>query len=202
MDLKEIIKESIMDGVNQFISSTLDQIQEKNNEDMLRDLAKHEEMLGVAQCLLNRIGASGKFDKALKTKDEIWDESMIDAIILSGHNVEDTPFEMGNEIFYEQFGDLCAQWQETVTFLDNFMKSKLIQQSGLAPCMSEETLENACYKFYDDILELECFEGGLFSTRKLKKEIKRCSEHLSAVCTGYILNIHVIKASINGNISN
>lgn len=59
--------------------------------------------------------------------------------------------------------------------------------------MENVRLDDAYNTFYDKILRLWNFSGGLFSTRKIKKEIGYYSRKFSAVCAGIILNIQMLR---------
>lgn len=193
MGFKEILAESFWDGVNQFVDSALVKMEEKNKEDLEAELVKQEKILELVDALLESIGSNGKFGKDLKDKDDIWDMSMLYAIILSGKEIEDTEFADVKDYMDDVLNDLCIQWKESVMFLDTLIQDARNKNMTL-PFMANDTLENACNKFYNEILELQDFDGGIFSTRKFKKEISHCAGYLSAVCTGYILNIHMLKA--------
>lgn len=193
MGFKEILAESFWDGVNQFVDSVVGKIEEKSKEDLEEELEKQEKILELVSALLETIGSNGKFDKDLKDKDDIWDMSMLYAIILSGKDIEDTEFADVKDYMDESLKDLCIQWEESVIFLDALIQDAR-NKNMMLPFMENETLENACNKFYKEILELKNFEGGIFATKKFKKEISHHTGYLSAVCTGYILNIQMLKA--------
>lgn len=190
MGIKEILKESFKEGVNQFFNSALDQIEEQNKQYIGENLAEYERTLEEVQCTLDLIGANGKFDKEFKGKEDIWDFAMIMAIVLSGQGTEGTGFEEFEGFFDKSLEDLSLQWVEVKAFVEYISISGV--GKDIYPFSADIDLTEECNNFYEDILQLKDWGGGLFSTRKFKKEIMRCSERLSAVCTAYIIGIEVL----------
>lgn len=191
MNLKEILKQSLMQGVNQFVDSALTQMQEESDREFEEELEMHEEMLEEVIGLLATVGALKEFDKSLKGIDEIWNQAMLIAIILSGNGIEDIEFD-DCEGFSGVIEDLYVRWSETKLVMDDIIQSEIGKSIAL-PMSSHISLQEACDIFYEEIIQLQEFEEGIFAIRKFKKKVQQCSGKLCALCTEYILNIRTLK---------
>lgn len=164
MDMKEILKQSLRDGVNQFIDSTINQLGEEEEPSFEELLQESMSTLAlVMELLTHQGGVAGKFDKDLKTKDDIWYSVMILAIILSGTDVEDTVFgDMKDTFDFEQLDELSFHWERAKIFF-KYLKDDETREYHKdlvdVPDLSEE-----CKIYYYNILQLKDWEGGIFST--------------------------------------
>ena len=191
MDIKEILKQSLRDGVNQFIDSTINQLGEEDEPSFEELLEESMNTLSIVMELLtDNGGVSGKFKKSLKDREDIWYTVLTLAIILNGNNVENTEFEGIN---FESFDELSSRWERAKIFFkclkddeNNEYHKDLVNQ----PDLSEE-----CKIYYYNILQLKDWEGGIFSTRKFKKQIISYSVRLFSACEGYDFSIRFSQSS-------
>lgn len=193
MDLKGILKECFVEGVSLFIDSAINKMGQETDKILEEELLKHEMMLEEAGNILESIGGTdGTFDEDLKSKEDIWNQAMVYALLLSGRNVEEVGIVEFDGKATEDIDVWQTQWEETVEFVDSTLQ-EMVDDIAEQSFMSDVSLADACDKFYNEILQLQNFNGGLFAVKKLKKKISCCSQYFASVCTSRILNIHMVK---------
>lgn len=192
MEMKEILKQSLRDGVNQFIDSTINQLNEEEEPSFEECLEESVDTLSTIMGILSGMGAVRKFDKDYKRlkKDALWSYAMLQAVICKGACLEDYVVDLSDEEELQAFSDLqdlSIRWERAKDFLNN-LKDVGYFQKDFASLIKEDLVEE-CNIFYDNISQLENWKGGIFSTRKLRKQISQYSFRLYSVCSGYMMCI-------------
>lgn len=181
MDIKSIIKNSLSEGIGSFIDSVLGQFDETGRVEWEELLNRNEEALEEAMVLLEQVGAMDNFKQDLKSIDEIWGYAMVVASILNGMPDEE----------FKVFEEFMQNWELAKANMDMLVSNE-IAKNGMFK-FTAVNLNEACEEFYQKILALEDFEGGLFAKKKFKKAVSECSKELYVACTKDILNIQMLR---------
>ena len=193
MDIKEILKQSLKDGANQFIDSTINQLNEEYRDE---DEPSFEELLDDAAYMLNFIQGILKSNAKIKYKysiDFVWEYLMEWAILLKGNNSEGIDIQ-GMNTFFERTNDISIRWERTKALLE-YLKTDEASGEYKQYFLSLPNLQRECDIYYYNILQLKNWKSGFFLTRKrrFKKQIRRCISYLCLACKDYYfeLTVHI-----------
>lgn len=186
MDMKEILKQSLRDGVNQFIDSTINQFDEQSAPPFEMQLKEHLDTLEQVQDFLSMSRYVIKHFN--KNFDAIWEAAMWRAVVLNGNDVESMEFEEINNLFQQHYGeysDLSGRWNQAKIFLTNLRNDETKEYHKYLSVSRD--LSEECRIFYYTMLYLKDWHGGFFITKKraFKKHIDHCLTGIYSACLHY-----------------